>query len=67
MKLWNNIDWPTAKAGRALKLKIEDDFWRRWQEQDALKDKSAAVHLTQADRATTCALMVWSDDGGPAA
>jgi len=47
--------------------KIEDDFWRWWKEQGALKEKGAAAHITQADHATTHALMVWSDDGGPAA
>ena len=65
MKPWNKINWQVAKARRALK--IEDDFWRWWQEQDALKKQGGAEHLTQTGRATTHALMVWSDDGGPAA
>jgi hypothetical protein len=38
-----------------------------WKEQGALKEKGAAAHITQADHATARALMVWSDDGGPAA
>ncbi len=67
MKPRNKINWPVVKARRALKLKIEDDFWQWWKEQGALKEKGAAAHITQADHATTHALMVWSDDGGPAA
>jgi hypothetical protein len=66
MKSWNKIKWLVVKARRVLKLRIEDD-WRWWQEPDALKEKGATEHLTQADRATRRALMVWSDDGGPAA
>ena len=61
MKLWNKIKWQAAKTGCTL---IEDDFWRWWQEQDALKAKGAAEPLTQAGYDTRRALMVWSDDGG---
>lgn len=64
MKPWNKINGPVVKARRALKLKIDDDFWRGWQVQDPLQEKGVPEHLDQADRATTRALMVWSDDGG---
>jgi hypothetical protein len=64
MKRWYKINWQVAKVRRALKL--EDDSWRWWKEQGALKEKGAAAHIAQADRASVHALMVWSDDGGPA-
>jgi hypothetical protein len=64
MKPWYKSKWQAAKVRRALKL--EDDSWRWWQEQEARKDKGTAAHIAQADRATAHALMVWSDDGGPA-
>lgn len=67
MQPWDKINWLAVKARHALKLKIEDNFWRGWPEQDALKEKGAAAPSTQADRVTTHALMVWSDDGGTTA
>jgi hypothetical protein len=66
MKPWNKSNWPPALKARHI-LKFEDDFWKWWQEQDALEEKSAAEQrLTQATHATVQALMVWSDDGGQA-
>jgi len=47
--------------------RIEDGLGRWWKEQGALEEEGAAAHITQADHPTTRALMVWSDDGGPAA
>ena len=47
-------------------LKIDNDFWRWWKEQGALKEKGAVVEqISQAKRAPTPALMAWADDGGP--
>jgi hypothetical protein len=66
MKLWNKINWPVVKAGHALKLKIEDNFWREWPAQDTLKEKGLITPLPQTDRTTVHALMVWTDDGGKA-
>lgn len=65
MKPWHKIKGQAVKARSALK--IEDAFWRWWKEQDALKEKDTAEYLSQAERAILYALMVWSDDGGPAA
>jgi hypothetical protein len=65
MNPWYKISWQGTKVRRDLKL--EDDLWRWWQEQDARKEKGAVAHIAQADCATVHALMVWSDDGGPAA
>jgi hypothetical protein len=62
MNPWYKISWQGTKVRRDLKL--EDDLWRWWQEQDARKEKGATAHIAQADRATAHALMVWSDDGG---
>jgi hypothetical protein len=64
MNPWYKISWQGAKVRRDLKL--EDDLWRWWQEQDARKEKGATTHIAEADRTTAHALMVWSDDGGPA-
>ena len=46
-------------------LKIENDFWRWWKEQGALKEKGAVAEQTsQAKRAPTPELTAWADDGG---
>ncbi len=64
MKPWTKIKGQAVNIRRALK--IEDNFWRWWQEQGALKEKGAVVEqLIQAKRAPTPALMTWADDGGP--
>lgn len=66
MKPWKEIKWPASRS--YLVLKFENDFWRWWQEQAALEEKSAAKQrLTHSDQAATPALMIWSDDGGPGA
>ena len=46
---------------------IEAELWRWPPAQHDLKEKGVAAPITQADPATTLALMVWCDDGGPAA
>ena len=64
MKPWTKIKGQAVNIRRALK--IEDNFWRWWKEQGALKEKGAVVEqLIQAKRAPTPALMAWADDGGP--
>ena len=62
MKQWYEINWPALNR-RARE--IEADLWRWSPEPGDLKKKAAAVLITQADRATARALMVWADDGGP--
>ena len=64
MKQWGKINWP---ARNRRTRKIEADF-RRWSpELDDFKEEGTTVSITPSDRATAQALMVWSDDGGPAA
>ena len=64
MQQWNKVNWPALNR-RARE--IEADFWRWSPERGNLKEIDPAALITQADRATAYALMVWSDDGGPAA
>jgi hypothetical protein len=64
MEQWKKINWPALNR-RARE--IEADLWRWSPEQGDLKEKGAPAPITQADRTTAQALMVWSDDGGPAA
>lgn len=60
----NKIKGYAVNIRRALK--IEDNFWRWWQEQGALKEKGAVVEqIPQAKRVPTPPLMSWADDGGP--
>jgi len=63
MKQWDNINWPALNR-RARE--IEAELWRWSLAQRDPKEKGV-VASTQADYATTRALMVWCDDGGPAA
>jgi len=64
MKQWNKINWPAMNRGVR---KIEVDLQQWWPAQGDLKEKGAAAPVIQADRVTAQALMVWCDDGGPAA
>lgn len=64
MKQWDNINWPALNR-RARE--IETELWRWSLAQRDGKEKSVAAPSTQADHATILALMVWCDDGGPAA
>lgn len=51
-----------AEAHRPFKTK--DDFLRWLREKRARQKRLAQEKITQADRATSQALMVWADDGG---
>ena len=62
MKQWNKINWPALNR-RARE--IEAELWRLSPAQHDPKEKSVAASITQTDYAR--ALMVWCDDGGPAA
>jgi len=64
MKLWNKINWPAMNL-RARN--IEADLQRWPPAPDALKDPETISPNSQTDRTIAQALMVWSDDGGPAA
>ncbi len=64
MKPWNKINWPALNR-RAYE--IEADFRRGTLAQHDLTKKDVAPPTTQADHVTAQALMVWCDDGGPAA
>ena len=64
MKQWNKINWPALNR-RARE--IEAELWRLSPVKHNLNEKSVAAPVTQTDSATTRALMVWCDDGGPAA
>ena len=64
MKQWDKINWPVLNR-RARE--IEAELWQWSLAQHDLKEKGVAAPVTQADHATTRALMVWCDDGGPAA
>jgi hypothetical protein len=64
MEQWNKINWPALNR-RAREIEV--DLWRWSPERGNLKEIGPAAPTTQADRATARALMVWSDDGGPAA
>jgi hypothetical protein len=65
MKPWNKINWPALNR-RAYE--IEAELWPRFLAQRDLKEKGmAAPPITQTDHVTAQALMVWCDDGGPAA
>ena len=62
MEQWNKINWPALNR-RAREIEV--DLRPGSPEPDALKEPEALKPITPADRATTYALMVWSDDGGP--
>ena len=64
MKQWDKINWPALNR-RARE--IEAELWQWSLAQHDLKENSEAAPITEADHATTLALMVWSDDGGPTA
>ena len=64
MRPWHEINWPALNR-RARE--IEAELWRWSLAQHDVKEEGVAVLTTQADHATTRALMVWSDDGGPEA
>ncbi|MFC1975725.1 hypothetical protein ACFLXQ_04955 [Chloroflexota bacterium] len=64
MKQWDKINWPVLNR-RARE--IEAELWQWSLAQRDLKEKGVAAPVTQADRTTTQALMVWCDDGGPEA
>lgn len=64
MKQWEKINWPALNR-RARE--IEAELWQWSLGQHDFKKKGVAAPPTQADHATTQALMVWADDGGPAA
>jgi len=64
MKQWNKINWPALNR-RARE--IEAELWRLSPAKHAIKEKSAAAPVAQLDYATIRALIVWCNDGGPAA
>ena len=64
MRPWNKINWPALNR-RAREIEAELRQWSLAQRD--LKEKGVAAPITQADHVTTLALMVWCDDGGPAA
>jgi DNA-binding IclR family transcriptional regulator len=64
MRPWHEINWPALNR-RARE--IEAELWRWSLAQHDVKEEGVAVPITQADQATSHALMVWSDDGGPEA
>jgi DNA-binding IclR family transcriptional regulator len=63
MKQWDKINWPALNR-RAVE--IEAELWQWSLAQRDPKEKGVAAPITQADRATLRALMVWCDDGGSA-
>jgi hypothetical protein len=64
MRPWTEINWPALNR-RARE--IEAELWQWSLAQHDVKEGGVAAPTTQADHATTRALMVWSDDGGPEA
>ncbi len=64
MKQWDKINWPVMNR-RARE--IEAELWQWSLAQQDLKEKGGAILIIPADHATTRALMVWADDGGPVA
>lgn len=64
MKPVNKLKQPQP-ARRTHKTK--DDFLRWLRKQKDLKKQAGEEKFTQAARATSRALMVWADDGGPPA
>jgi hypothetical protein len=62
MKEWNRNTMPNTKLHRVLKT--DNDLWRWWQAQMALKGKDAVTFSQLTADSTTPALMVWADDGG---
>lgn len=64
MSLEDKSDREAAQAHRTRK--IRDDFLRWLKEKNASKKKAEQERIAQAARATSQALMVWTDDGGAA-
>jgi len=55
MKLWNKI--------KNQAVKVKDNFWRWWKNQDTFKEKGPGEQTIKEERAAS--LMAWADDGGP--
>jgi hypothetical protein len=55
----------SAQVRRSFKTK--EDFLRWLREKNARQKRLAQEEITQANRATSQALMVWADDGGTTA
>jgi hypothetical protein len=55
----------SAQVRRSFKTK--EDFLRWLREENARQKRLAQEEITQANRATSQALMVWADDGGTTA
>ena len=65
MKPVSKLTPMSAQVRRSFKTK--EDFLRWLREKNARQKRLAQEEITQANRATSQALMVWADDGGTTA